>query len=392
MNDNYVEDIFVKFFQDSDSWKKLTDQNDYSAAHSFYGILLDNRALTKNQSNYVLKILKNNKDWFNRSGLDSDKLLSNPQWKNNFRVIDTSKRLSVAVDNDGRLVYEFKFPYSLKETFEKEMFSTKKQSMHSTWDYDNRVRKLPFYEHDIIKVLDFAKKHNFEIDSEVFNLEDQIEAIWNQYDNIVSMSVIEDNQIVLKNAEENSINYWNQHKSDYNNDLLLAKHMGYLLNCDHLKTDIEVIASKTSNSFWMKDLNRFFNLYKQLNTKVCILINNDSKEWLSNFVNCADSLQIPRSDIKVCFREKKESTSGFNQWIKDNNLGGSVSEGRIFIFNNSPAKWLYKDLESFKIIATNMIIPPMSQNTKVLLESHPCVIYLGDIKPTKMREMDLVNL
>lgn len=395
MNDYSVEDIFIDFFQDPNTCKNLTDQKDYSAAQSFYYTLTDNRLLTRNQSNYILKILKNNKYWLEAAGFDAESILNNPRWKNEFRIIDTSKRLSVSADTEGRVYYEFKFPYSLKEVFENEIFSEKKQILNSIWDHDNRIRKLPFYEHDIIKVLEFAKKHHFEVDQEIFDLEDRIESVWNQSENIAPQCVIENNQVVLKNANYDTLLYWESHKKgEINNDLLLAKHMGYCLNAVNLSTSIETIASSTLNSFWITDINKFLDLYLKLDTKICFLLgnNNSNKEWIQHFIELTDCRHIPRSDIKVCFRENKNQNTGFNEWIKAQGVGGSIQEGKIFLFNNAPAKWLYKDLESYKIIATNMIIPPVSQNTKLLLESHPCVMYVSDIKPTKMREINLVNL
>jgi len=394
MNDCYVEDIFVAFFQSTDSWKYLDEQNDYSAAYSFYNAIVDNRLLTRNQSRYVLKILKNNKTYIESGGININEVLENPVWKNQFREIDNSKKLSVTVDDNGKIYYEFKFPYSLKETFEKEVVLENKKSIHSFWDAENRVRKLPFYEYDIIKIIDFANRHKFEIDPIVFDLEDHIEEIWSQSEQIVPVCYLENNQVVLKNYSEDAIDYWNNHKrNNLEDDLLLAKHMGYPLASESASTDIEKICSSSFNSFWIKNLGQFFKLYKKIDTKICVIIgNNNIKEWTSNFISVADQENIPRSDIKVCFREKKEQNTGFNQWIKDNGVGGSVNDGKIFLFNNAPAKWLYKDLESFKIIVTNMIIPPISQNTKLLFESHPCVLYIGDIKPTKMREINFVNL
>jgi hypothetical protein len=82
MNDCYVEDIFVAFFQSTDSWKYLNEQNDYSAAYSFYNAIVDSRLLTRNQSRYILKILKNNKTYLKSVGINIEQILENPVWKN----------------------------------------------------------------------------------------------------------------------------------------------------------------------------------------------------------------------------------------------------------------------------------------------------------------------
>ena len=52
----------------------------------------------------------------------------------------------------------------------------------------------------------------------------------------------------------------------------------------------------------------------------------------------------------------------------------------------------FKDKEDITIIATNNLYPHTSQVTKDWLDSHPCVIYLGDIKPSEQKGKKIVEL
>jgi hypothetical protein len=113
---------------------------------------------------------------------------------------------------------------------------------------------------------------------------------------------------------------------------------------------------------------------------------------LTQFINDADTAGIDRNEIKVCFREPKEQDTGINEWIKTNGVGGKVETGRILIFEFKPAKWLFKEKESVKLLVSNNLYPPTNQLTKDWVGSHHCVIYLGDIKPSEQRGQNIVEL
>ena len=145
----------------------------------------------------------------------------------------------------------------------------------------------------------------------------------------------------------------------------------------------------------MKSNRDFFDLYKQVDGIVCVLIDRntqDSIEWLQKFVESADIAGIPRSDIRVCFRDPTEKKSQLNAWIKDNNLGGKVQEGKILIFFHKPPKWLFKDNIDVKIVVTNSYTPINEPTSSVWLDTHHCVCYLSDIKPTPTRKQKIVSL
>ena len=78
--------------------------------------------------------------------------------------------------------------------------------------------------------------------------------------------------------------------------------------------------------------------------------------------------------------------------MSDNGFGGKVEEGKILIFNHKPAKWLFKEQENVKLLVTNNLYPATNSIAKDWLSSHPCVIYLGDIKPSELRGQKIVEL
>jgi hypothetical protein len=169
--------------------------------------------------------------------------------------------------------------------------------------------------------------------------------------------------------------------------------MGFLYT-GQIETTTQKIASSPANTFWLKDFTEFFRLCNSVSGKIAVVIDrsSDTLAWLQNFVRSADEAGVQRDEIRVCFRENKDSDTGVNEWIKLAGVGGKIEGGRIYIFEHKPAKWLFKDKDDVTIIATNNLYPHTNQITKDWLDSHPCVIYLGDIKPSEQKGRKIVEL
>jgi hypothetical protein len=221
-----------------------------------------------------------------------------------------------------------------------------------------------------------------------------VEEIWQNAEQVLPFSTAVTNTVFLNNATEDAKTFWNNKAvGSYVDNLLLAKSMGFLLK----KTPnnlVEKIASSSDNAFWIKTNNDLFNICKYVSGKVCIILDRTTNtlQWLQTFISDADKSGILREDIKVCFRDTKESKTGINEWIKIAGVGGKVEQGRILIFESKPAKWLFKDEQDVKLLVTNNIYPPTNTLAKEWFSSHPCVLYLGETKPTEQRGQKIVEL
>ena len=169
--------------------------------------------------------------------------------------------------------------------------------------------------------------------------------------------------------------------------------MGYLYR-GKPHSIVEKIAASASNSFWLKTNIDLFQLYKSITGKVAIVLDRTANtvEWLTAFVNDADAAGVTRADIRVCFREPKDQNRGLNDWIKNNDVGGKVEDGKILIFEFKPAKWLFKEQERVTMLVSNNLYPSTNQITKDWFNTHPLVVYLGDIKPSEQRGQQIVEL
>lgn len=392
----YFEDIFLEFFDQVHQRNLGIQYQDISPINSFYSKVVVGEQLTANQGSYLIKILEKYKKICQLSGFDYVEDLKNATWKIAFRVLDLTKKIYVEKNEKGKLEICCKFPYQLKNDFEKEIEeSIISNNKTSSWDHEKKIRRLNLYDVNLISLYEFASKHGFEIDETFMVALADVEEIWLNEDSIRPLANVETSFVTLKNQIANADDYFSQNRAwtSRHEDMFLAKSMGFLYY-GPTENLVEKIAASSSNTFWMKDNISFFNLYKTINGRVAVVLDRSSETipWLKNFVHDAELNGIDRSEIKVCFRDNKDSDSGLNDWIKLAGVGGKVDTGKILIFEHKPAKWLFKDKIDVKFIVTNNLYPHTNQITKDWLDSHPCVIYLGNIKPSEQRGKKIVEL
>lgn len=390
----YVEDIFLQFYDLVVIDQIPIQPQDSGACSSFYSVIIQNKELTQNQANFMLKLLAKYQSWLKKSGLDYSDALQNPQWRTSFRILDLSKKIFVERDDTGAVQVCVKFPYQLKKEFDAEFEDSNDSAMRSEWNSERKLRQFPIYSSNLIQLYEFALRHGFEIDDTFMIALSEVEEIWQNQEEIAPTAICGAGPVTLVNACKDTEDWWQQHRNhNREHDLLLAKSMGYVYT-EKPQNLVEKIAAAKSNCFWIKDNQTFFELYKFLEGRVCVMLDRTSNtlSWLTQFIQDADAALIDREEIKVCFRESKDENSGINQWIKDQNVGGKVESGRLLIFESKPAKWLFKDQNSVTMLVTNNIYPATNQMTKDWFDSHPLVIYLGDIKPALQRGQTIVEL
>ena len=390
---SYVEDVFVDFFNQADEIWKSAPQ-DYRILTDFYGKIIAGEELTQNQGNYLLRLLQKYQSLATITNLDISSCLNNPQWKRSFRVLDYTKRIYVEKDDSITWVC-LKFPYAFKDTFDKEI--DKRIESRSKWDAEKKIRKIDLYQCNLIHLQEFVNIHGFEIDESFIDVIAQVEEIWNQQDQITPYAVVDGDNILIKNASSDSMTYWNTHQTDsFEQNLFLAKQMGYVVQFSSpVDSALKTIVSSESSDFWIKDLSVFFKLYQTIGGTFCILIDRNTQDvvkWLDIFVKKADWAGISRKDLKVCFRDSDTKNSKLNQWIKEENVGGAVKDGKILIFQHKPPKWLFKDDIDVKILATNSFTPVAEPLSATWISGHHCVCYLGDITPTRIKDKKIVEL
>jgi hypothetical protein len=145
----------------------------------------------------------------------------------------------------------------------------------------------------------------------------------------------------------------------------------------------------------MRSNKEFLQLYNTIDGVAAIILDRNIENmigWLNQFIHDATDMGIDTSKFRVCHREPKDSKTPINEWIKANHLGGKIDKGQLFIFKHKPAKWLFSNDVDVKIVGTNSYIPVSETSALWWMQSHPCVCYISDIKPTKTRNRAIAHL
>lgn len=390
----YIEDVFLEFFDLCQASTNFLQAQEHSACLSFYKQILGGQPLTHNQGNFLLKILSKYKLVSKKLGIDYQDAVENPVWKNSFRTIDLSKKVFVE-KLDHEIYVCLKFPFSLKKEFDLEIGS-EHAGKFSRWDHEKKLRILNAYDFNLIHLHEFCQKHGFEIDNSFLELVSEVEEVWQNQEKISAHSTIVNGQVILNNAPDSSEQYWLENrKNALNYDMFLSKSMGYPVALSLTdQSTFEKICSSREKYFWIKSIEDFFSVYKEVDGIFAILLDRNTKDllsWLKNFIVIADRF-VNRDDIKVCFREESEKNSVLNHWIKENGLGGKVDSGKILIFQHKPPKWLFTKNIDVKLILTNSYTPHVEPLAASWVLSHPCVCYVGDVKPTPPRNLKIAKL
>ena len=205
---------------------------------------------------------------------------------------------------------------------------------------------------------------------------------------------IVDDQCCLIAVNDYTKKWFDEKKiGNLSDDLLLAKSMGLTLS----KTSdnfIEKIASSEKNKFWCDSAEKFIKTIADTQGKICVILNFSSKsyQWLENFVITYRRYAKNPRDIKICHRESNREHSELNQWIKDNDLGGSVKDGRVLVFLNIPGKWIFKENIDISMIVVRSEYYPNNTVVNNWHDSHPCTVILGHEKPKFFHESGIVKL
>jgi hypothetical protein len=384
----YIEDILVDLVNNYED-KVVILSRDSLIFNSFYNIHIRGDSLTKSQGNLLIKLLTRYQDAFLSVGFDYTNNIKEPVWKSKFRSIDFTRKVSIELDENKIPWVYVKFPYQLKESFEKEVTVG-----NSLFDPTSKSRKFHIYNCNLLQINEFAEKNGFEIEESFLQAMADFEEIISQQENIIPSCSIVDNKVFLHNTTQEVLEWWETNRyNNINDDLMLAKSMGFVLNT--LPTTlVEKIAANDGTDFWIESPRTFLSFAKDLTGKIVLILDraHNNFNWLKEFTKVAEEVGFVSDEIKVCFRADKDQNQELNQWIKDSGYGGKVDTGKILIFNHKPAKWVFKNINDVRILATNNLYPPTDSVTKDWFANHPCLIYIGEIKPSKTKDRKIAKL
>lgn len=392
----YTEDAFSLFYHQIYSGMIPIDSRDHSAITNFYKLISAGDAITENQARFIIKLLKKYRDFWKTLPEDITDSVNTPRWRQEFRKIDLTKEVFVEIDDNIPWIC-LKFPYTLKESFEKEIIKESENFLQlfgdgQYWDKERKLRKLNLYNYNILQIQDFVQKNGFKIHESFVEAVNLVEDIWNNEETITKKSKVSNGKILLINADKEILDFFEKNQKNFDSDLLLAKSMGFFLE-GNPRSIIEKIAASEESWFWFKDLKKLITTMSAIDGKIVFLLDrsSDFKLWLKKFKFLLEELENQHVS-RICFRLNSSEDTEFNTWVKENGFGGKVDEGKFLIFLQKPNKWLFNQANDVKVIVTNSIYPPNDQIAMYFLQSHPCVIFAGDVKPTDPKGRKIVSL
>ena len=269
----YIEDEFVKFYDSA--FLNSMSANEFSACESFYVLCISESSFTLKQAAYMKAILKKYYPMYD----------AELTFKKSFRTIDNTKTVYVKEEEDNKISIAFKFPYAFLETFDKEFETSGDYGKISSWDPEEKVRKIDFSKADFLKISDFVNQHGFVKEADFLDLESDLQEAINDQENVVPYAMIDRDTVELRNADESATEYFNKNKKNHRDtDALLAKVMGFPISLiKKQKTVIENIITSKNQFFWTSNYMDFFQIVEKIKTKTCIIIERDEKEknWMT---------------------------------------------------------------------------------------------------------------
>lgn len=389
---NYVEDLFIDFMNNVDSFAINIDSSDLKPCSDFHRLMTRQEALTHPQSAFVIRLLSKYRKTIEDTGLDTS-IIDSPKWRSPFRVIDHSKKIFVSRSDEGELLVCVKHPYSYKEPFEKSCERVQMTWKDSHWDSQEKVKKYTLDAINVLATKEFALQKKYEMSQEFLDLVDYIEQIYEDQERYLTTADIINDQVVIFNCSEETQSFFQDQKNNnINDDLFLAKSMGFIKLYPG-KSVIEKICSTQNNFFWIKQRKRFLDLVFSLSGKTVITLTKENpKEWIESFLVELASSGYDPSLCKVGFRTSNIDDPDFNSWVRERGLGGDLKQGKILIFKDKPPKWLLENSDDVNIVASSGAFLPSSSVAQTWISQMPCVIFLGDISPSMSKGMKIVEL
>lgn len=390
----YIEDLLNILYRKIANYEVVAQHQDIEPISSFNRTIAAGKLLTRKQGSYILQIIKKYKNCFDIENIDD--CISSPIWRNEFRVIDTTKYIYLTTDSNNFTWLNIKFPFSYKEEFNQKFFNGGRDI--TRWDPESQSRKVKLSEVNLIYFVETATKLGFEIEESVLEAVSYVEELWNDEENLVPYSIIENNTVKLVNASESAESYWKEHRTGIiDRDLLLAKQMGFILRNNQDTSTSAKIASSMSTAFWFTKPEKFYEYIDQIQDWPVLIILDRAPEpvaWTKEFIEKFPFKNFSKDDVRICFRPSNSEKSGkaFNDWLKDQNLNKPVAEGKIFVCQHKPPKWMFENNFKIKVVATNSIYPSMNSVTNSLFSSHPSVFYFDKVKPSSKRNIKIAEL
>ena len=308
--------------------------------------IISGNFLTENQSNLLVKILKENVQHL--STVDTNRLsaIESPTWTKQFRVIDQVRRIYINKDAE-KLLVEFTYSKKLRQL----IGELNKQLEGQMAAIGSKQYTIPLTEKNIYNVVNTFKPYGFNIDDTVMGFYNDISKFLKsnntQFD-IFSMT--NEKLLMAVKSEVTDI-------SDDNLVLLNDRRLKFQYSIYSKDSEVSLknsLANRPSTRVWIDSktttLNDLISALKDLNRLPMLVIFNghESKECLQNLKRLSTSLNNNsiESNIGIYFRfdNVNDNNKEFNNTVSQLEYNSVLGEHTAIagIANNKLPKFLLK--------------------------------------------------
>jgi len=339
------------------------DHNEKNLIKSIGRQVANGIALTDRQLDLSLKKIKKYQGNLEKNNIDIETMLLTKPLRLPLREIDRSQTISFEKNEDGKPIILVK---GTRSKIFQEKWSKIENSMIGEYVDKAMTREIPISEINILNLIGEFVDSDFTISTELLEIYQEIEKILENPDNFAPYVGLEENQVVVKNANKHCYDYIEKNISDETKANFL-RYIEKLKNCGIYHKNQEIlekignqapndliknILSHGSTRFRIDpksyDCEKIVDVIDTLDQwPMLVLVDEDHRAYDQVFsMYSALSKKISNQDMTVFFRVDKghKNFNEFTQFVKDNNLNNYIGSNTkvVFIAKNKIPKPLLK--------------------------------------------------
>jgi hypothetical protein len=369
------------------------DFQDLEIMRSFHEQTMKGVGLTEKQRGLAIRILKTyekNLDIFFNGPVSS--FLENPTFKLPVRVIKYVRKISIINHPDYGRSIKLEFPFDEEKI--KQIRDKRSISNTIAWDQNLTAWIFSLEESSIKFLMDFVGEDKYEFDQEFTNYLEQTLDILKNIENIVPMLALDNGLPKIVNSLENMPDLTS---TDILGAVFEARKLGILTwdenieECPEIKNLPESIKELLSSDYdemtvvdsQKTEINVLSYVVEYLSPCLFIIPGGNEIDKLSKAYDFLQDVGIKNSEVSTMFRLPSETGENFNNFVKNNQLNGPISdETKIVFVSTKLPKSVLKSKIKFNSIV-NMGTHSAHHTVKDFMKNHENLVIFSEITKFK---------